>query len=167
MLSVRGGTIEVESSRYPFCHFGDSTDIEGTRSILPHIPFQDELNRFDLVVAGFPSDDARVTWGHRSIVVDRLRLEHGLNLADAFLANPFSGQFAEVRARVDEKQKYESNLMRSITNFSAINQLFGDGETREASDVIIKKLRDRHTEMHNAVRSAITPLVHTIHIEPL
>jgi hypothetical protein len=50
ILSVTDGAIEVESSRYPFCFFGDPARPESTRGIIEFIPFNEELNRYRLVV---------------------------------------------------------------------------------------------------------------------
>src|SRR6266542_708103 len=38
------GKVEIESSRYPFCFSGDEKSPKGTRSILPYVPFNADLN---------------------------------------------------------------------------------------------------------------------------
>ena len=42
VLSAKGGTVELESARYPFCFFGDPKDPRATRGIIEFLPFNDE-----------------------------------------------------------------------------------------------------------------------------
>lgn len=64
--SADGGVITLESSRYPSCYSGGPTDPNGTASILPFLPFSQDLNRFTLVVTDLPMPMACVTWGNAS-----------------------------------------------------------------------------------------------------
>src|SRR6185295_20145316 len=50
ILGEETGKVELESSRYPFCFSGDDKSPAGTRSILPYVPFNADLNRFTLAV---------------------------------------------------------------------------------------------------------------------
>ena len=63
--SAKDGRIDIESTRYPFCFFDDPNPPGGTRSIAPFLPFNDELNRFTLIVKDAPAK-AKVTWGKAS-----------------------------------------------------------------------------------------------------
>ena len=57
-----GGVVEVESTRYPFCFYGDPKSPSSTRGVLEFFPFNEDLNRFNLVVKGGKADKYKVTW---------------------------------------------------------------------------------------------------------
>src|SRR5437763_1743000 len=59
VLSMQDGAVEIESSRYPFCFYDDRSG-QSTRSAIEFLPFNDDLNRFKLVVKGAKSDEVRV-----------------------------------------------------------------------------------------------------------
>ena len=63
VLSFQNGVTEIESTRYPFCFIDDEKSGMSSRSILPFVPFNHDLNRFMLVVTGLKADIAKVTWG--------------------------------------------------------------------------------------------------------
>ena len=58
--------VEIESTRYPFCFYGDPSDPESTRGILEVLPFNAELNRLELIVTGASTPRLKVTWGNWS-----------------------------------------------------------------------------------------------------
>jgi lysophospholipase L1-like esterase len=104
ILSAKGGVVEVESSRYPFCFFPDKKGglnaPETPASIVGSLPFNRDLNRFMLVVKGGKGKKLRVTWGTESREFSADELEKGVNLADAFMKkNPFHAPFAYVSIR--------------------------------------------------------------------
>jgi lysophospholipase L1-like esterase len=55
VLSCDKGKIEIESTRYPFCFFGDPKSTSATSGIIEFVPFNEELNRFTLVVEDAPA----------------------------------------------------------------------------------------------------------------
>ena len=55
--------LDITSRRWPFCFEGDGTSSSSTRSILPFVPFNDDLNRFVLKVHNLDVPRAKVTWG--------------------------------------------------------------------------------------------------------
>ena len=64
VLSATDGTVEVESSRYPFCFYRRPASPSATSGIIEFFPFNEDLNRFKLVVTGLPAGTkAKVTWG--------------------------------------------------------------------------------------------------------
>ena len=87
ILSASSGIISIESTRYPFC-FIDTR----SRSILPFIPFNQDLNRYTLIVSNLPTETAEIKWGEVSKIFTKEQLEAGINLAAEFLDNPFSKQ---------------------------------------------------------------------------
>ena len=98
VLSCKAGAVELESTRYPFCFYGDPKQTNSTRGVLEFLPFNQDLNRFILVVSG-PADHYKVTWGKTSKEFSASQLKEGINLAAEFLDNPFSEAFQKVDAR--------------------------------------------------------------------
>ena len=95
-VAEQAGSFTINSSRYPFCFTGNETHPGGTVSILPFLPFNDDLNRFMLVVKWLPTEEAEVKWGAGKNRFTRAELEAGINLAAHFLKNPFSEPFKRV-----------------------------------------------------------------------
>ena len=54
------------AASYPFCFYGDPAQPSSTRGVIEFIPFNEELNRFRLVVRGLAQAKAKVTWGAAS-----------------------------------------------------------------------------------------------------
>ena len=114
IISINGGTVEVESTRYPFCFLPNppnyAKDIP-TASVLPFLPFNADLNRYVLIVHGLTSKETKITWGTQSHEFASADLEKGVNLADAFpTGNPFADQFAKVDAAVHKQQDQETRV---------------------------------------------------------
>lgn len=164
LVSSEQGKIEVESTRYPFCCFGDPRSPASPRSILPLLPFNEDLNRFTLIVKNADRDKVSVTWGAGTKEFTRQELEQGINLAAEFPDNPFAEQFRRVDELVARKQLYETTMIKGVvTNLRpARTVLAGDAEVQTAVDVIVKKLFAKDEAMHQEVRAAITPVRHTI-----
>jgi lysophospholipase L1-like esterase len=116
VLSVDNGTVNLECSRYPFCFTGHPTDTDGSSaSILPFVPFNEELNRYMLVVKGVKGK-ARVSWGgYPAQEFSGEDLAKGINLAAAFAYdNPFHGQFFKVDHDVQVQQAFEERLVQGF-----------------------------------------------------
>lgn len=111
VLSSNAGTVELESNRYPFCFFGSDTDPNGTASILPFTSFNEDLNRFILIVDNVPSETADVTFGEITKTFSKAQLQAGINLAAEFLQNPFVGPFEQVMNEVAQKQAIETTMI--------------------------------------------------------
>ena len=53
---VKDGEVEIESSRYPFCFYGDDLKTTGsTKGVIEFLPFNQDLNRLTLVVHNAPA----------------------------------------------------------------------------------------------------------------
>ncbi|OYW24325.1 MAG: hypothetical protein B7Z55_02560, partial [Planctomycetales bacterium 12-60-4] len=76
VLSGQGGTVELESTRYPFCFSGNAQDPNGTASILPFTPFNQDLNRFTLKVQNLAAPQADVTFGSATKTFTKERLQN-------------------------------------------------------------------------------------------
>jgi lysophospholipase L1-like esterase len=168
VLSVSQGIIEIESSRYPFCFYGEDKDPDGTAGILPFVPFQDDMNRFMLAIKNFPFEQAEVKWGMVQKSFTRDQLAKGINLSAEFLDNPFCAPFFEVMDMVAKKQRYETFMIKSlISDFRSLRKEFpNDDDVKEAMDVLQRKLMNRHDERHAEVRAAVKPVRHVISIIP-
>ncbi len=93
VTGFKQGVLEVESTRYPFCFSGSETDASA-RAMSAFVPFNEELNRYRLVVKNAPAR-AVVTWGTASKEFTAAQLDSGINFAAAFPENPFSKPFEE------------------------------------------------------------------------
>ncbi|HEY3324854.1 MAG TPA: GDSL-type esterase/lipase family protein [Planctomycetota bacterium] len=169
VLSFDKGTLQVESTRYPFCFEGDpkKPDAPTTAGVLGFLPFNEDLNRFVLVVHGLKSGKAKVTWGPSSREFAAADLEKGVNLAAAFVPeNPFSKHFGEVHAAVLEKQTLETMLtVTLLNNVENIRRLLPDqGPNLET---ITKSGCEQRQRLMDALPKLLTPVQHTLSIEPL
>ena len=160
------GMVEVESSRYPFCFSGAEKDPNGTRSILPFLPFNEDLNRFMLVVKNLESEQAEVTWGEAKKIFPRAQLEQGINLAAEFIDNPFVEPFQRLDRIVQQKQQYETNMIkRIVTNFRQIRNVVGkDDELDELLAGVYGKLGIKQEKYQEQARDSVQPLRHKLSV---
>ena len=160
VLSFTNGTIEIESTRYAFCFFGEPSDPDGTRGIVEFLPFNTELNRFRLVVNG--ASPMKVTWGKASKTFSANELAKGVNLAAEFVDNPFSEPFKAVENAVRRQQEYETQGMKNI--WHSKEYLPEDqAALRKLADGVVTKARALEAAAHLAVK----PVKHTLKVEPL
>lgn len=160
-------TVAVSSTRWPFCFEGDANSSGGTRSILPFVPFNDDLNRYQLRVTGLQTPAAKVTWGSETKTFTKDQLAAGVNLAAEFPRTPFDQPFAHFQAAVAEKQNYETFMIKQIvTDFRLIPDISTDTEAQAAAKVLSGKLIKRWEELDQAARERLVPVDHTIRIEP-
>jgi len=164
VLGVKDGAVEVESSRYPFCFDGDPKSTNATAGMIEFLPFNQDLNRYTLVVTGAGSGDVKVTWGSASKTFKAAELEKGINLAAEFIDNPFSGPFKAVERVIRQQQDFETPLVKTLLN--------GMGELRrmvpdeaDSFDRITAGAMKRQQALQAASAAAVKPLTHTIKIE--
>lgn len=169
VLSATGGTVELASSRWPYCFDADPKNPGSTRSILPFTNFNEELNRFTLVVKGLTAPKAKVTWGANTMEFTKDQLEAGINLAAVFPATPFDESFMKLMEAVATKQQFETNAIKNlVTNF----RIFGedtknDAELAAAFTTIREKVAEKHAAYHTSARKRIQPVKHTVKVEPV
>lgn len=168
VLSAADGKVEIESRRYPFCFYGSEIDPNGTRSILPFLPFNCDLNRYMLVVKNLSAPMAEVKWGNSVKMFTKAELEAGINLADAFLDNPFSEPFRNLERVVADKQSRETQYIKGvITGFRGFeNDFSNDKEVADAVATLRSKLMARNAQDAVLARAAVKPVTHTIEIMP-
>jgi lysophospholipase L1-like esterase len=164
ILSCTDGKVEIESSRYPFCFYGDPKTTGATTGIIEFIPFNEDLNRFTLVVANAPAEMCKVTWGTSSKQFTKNQLAKGINLAAEFMDNPFSEQFRKVEAAVRNQQNYETPLVKTlVTKLPDFEKLVP--EESAAIDKIATTAIRRDHELIAASVAAVTPVKHTLVVE--
>jgi lysophospholipase L1-like esterase len=167
VLSGTGGQVELESTRYPFCFTGDEKSADGTRSILPFVPFNQDLNRLTLVVRNLGAERGQVTWGGATKTFRRQELEQGINLAAAFPENPFSGPFATLDKEIFQKQVFERQLMCALNDMPMMQEpMAGDAEGLAALEGVRKAIWENHAESEKRVQAAFVPVKHTLVVEP-
>lgn len=156
IVSAKDGTVQIKSTRYPFCATGDSKSDGSIRSAMTLVPFNKELNRLTLVAKGGSAENYKVTWGADSKVYSAAQLAAGVNLADDFAVNPFSKAFDKVDAAVAAKQAYETHQIKDI--------LHGQ-EFRLEPEAMLALTERIRTPLAVAIKSAFVPVTHTIKIE--
>jgi lysophospholipase L1-like esterase len=164
VLSSEAGKAEIESSRYPFCFTGDDKSPTGTRSMLPYVPFNADLNRLTLVVKNLDSGKAKVTFGAASKSFSKEDLEKGINLAAEFIDNPFSEQFKKLDGLIFTKQNFETGMIKVvINNFPKLVDGMAKDKGVEASvEALRKQLFETQDKLGAAVVSARLPVKYTI-----
>ena len=164
VLSCQGGAVEVESSRYPFCFYGDPSRTGSTRGTIEFIPFNEELNRFRLVVKNAGAEKVKVTWGEASKEFPAADLAKGINLAAEFPDNPFGEPFRAVERKIAQKQGMEVELVKSLVhNLPAYARRVP--EEKDALDRIAGALVKQDAEARDACAAAVVPVKHAIRIE--
>ncbi len=164
VISSKGGVIELESTRYPFC-FGDAKS--PLRSILPYSTFNQDLNRFILKVEAYPAPKAKVTWGNVSQVFTSAQLAEGVNLAAEFAPTPFDPACAAVERQVAGKQNFETMMVKQIVTSmpSVTGQLKDDLEATELMQKLVAKLVAKQEKLTEAAAAEVKPVKHTLKIE--
>ena len=148
-------TIEVESRRWPFCFEGDGKSSGSTRSILPFVAFNQDLNRFTLKVTGLKTPKAKVTWGDESHEFTKEQLAAGINLPAEFSKTPFDESFAKLQGAVAAKQGFETFMIKQIvTDFRNIPDIGTDKDLQAAAGTLTKKLMSRWDQLKTPMPSS-------------
>ena len=165
ILSAANGVIEIESSRYPFCFFGDPAKPKSTRGVIEFLPFNEELNRFILVAKNISADaKCKVTWGVATRQYTGGELAKGVNLAADFLDNPFSEPFRRSEEVIAKQQVFETTLTKVLLH-RIPDYLRYVPDAKEDFDNVIEKLCQKDKEMAAASSASVVPVRHSIKIE--
>jgi lysophospholipase L1-like esterase len=166
VVAAKPGEVTIESTRYPYCfNKGDNHPFGPTTSVLPYLPFNDELNRYMLVVKNLKSARAKITWGADSKEFTAAQLAKGINLAAEFLNNPFVPAFNAVDDQMRIKGIYESTIVTNYFGQSAaiIAPLLPEkAASLKSADAA---LRDIDAGLAEYCAQAVKPVVHVIKIE--
>jgi len=164
VLSASQGNVEVESSKYPFCFYGEPSEPYATSGIIEFTPFNQDLNRFMLVVKNAKAPKYKVTWGADSKEFSAEQLAKGINLAAEFIDNPFSGAFAAGETAIKAQQTFETPatkvMMHSLLEW---RKNYPEEEAQYAR--FAEKVLKTDEQLRAASRAAIVPVKHTIVIE--
>lgn len=173
IVSQDKGMLELESSKYPFCFSGKNEKLPSDpTSILPFIPFQQELNRFDLRIRNLPSEHAEICWGNWKKTFSRQDLEIGINLSAEFLNNPFSDNFEQFRIAVCKRQNFEIWMVKNfITQFRMMEYRIPGSNKDEKFNAALKLISDKMYQQRELLdvkaKSIIVPVKHRIKVIPL
>ena len=155
-VSAKNSEFQLESRRYPFCATGEPDKDSSIRSGMTLVPFNEDLNRFILVVHNSKADRYKVTWADTAKIYTAAELAKGINLADDFHVNPFSEAFNRVDEAVGKKQGYETRQIKTLFHGQE-----GKADI-EMTAALTEKVRKPLAE---AIQSAFKPVRHTIRIE--
>ncbi len=165
VVACADGTVEVESERYPFCFYGDPASPGATSGVIEFLPFNEELNRFKLVVEGAEAAKRyQVTWGDASKEFAGTGLAAGINLAAEFLDNPFSEPFQRAEAEIRKQQAYETQLTKVLLHYLPQYKTAAPGEV-EALDRVAAEAIAGDQALAEASSAAVTPVRHTLKVE--
>jgi hypothetical protein len=121
------------------------------------VPFNNDLNRFLLVVRGAGASRYNVTWGETSKIYTADELAKGVNLAADFETNPFSEAFQRVDDAVARKQAYETRQIKDLFH----------GPEGQADMAMTAALTEKaRAPLAAAVGAAFVPVRHTITVKP-
>jgi lysophospholipase L1-like esterase len=161
VLSCKDGAVEIESSRYPFCFYGDPAKTDSTRGIIEFCPFNQDLNRFNLIVTGAGEGKVKVTWGKEAKEFAAADLAKGINLAAQFLDNPFSAPFQQVEGVIAKQQGVETPLVKSLMHALPEFRKIVPEEAAAMETALLKKEKT----LRDASAEAVKPVTHTLKIE--
>jgi len=156
VVSAKRGEAVIESRRYPFCATGPLDQDSSLRAGMALVPFNEELNRFRLVVWTPPSPRCRVMWGDATNTYEAAALRKGVNLAADFAVNPFSEPFKRVDEAVLKKQAFETDQ---------IKKRFHGAEGKADMEGTVARTEAEREPLAQAIRAAFIPVTHTIRVE--
>jgi hypothetical protein len=175
IVSCANGVVTVKSTRYPFCFRGRPDSPDATQAaVLRAVPFNDELNRYLLVVKNLGAAKAKVTWSYpndqRLTATKEFTAEQlgkGINLAAEFVeSNPFQSQFEPVDNAVhieeDQEQGLTQDFMFQVPRFKSFIAPGADA----AFDQAVAAGMAQHQKLFIDAARQVIPVTHTIKIEP-
>jgi hypothetical protein len=154
--SVAKGELTLSSSRYPFCATGDTNKDSSVRSGMEVISFNQDLNRFRLIVKNTTAANYKVTWGDGTRSYSSAELGAGVNLAADFAVNPFSEAFKRVDDAVGAKQAYETTQIKKV---------FHGDEGKRDIEMAVRRTEGERAPLVEAIKTAFVPVKHTIKIQ--
>jgi len=165
VLSCASGVVELESTRYPFCFFGDPASPGATKGIIEFLPFNADLNRLMLVVKGAgAAGRCNVTWGQATREFTVADLAKGINLAAEFLDNPFCQPFQKAEQAIRAQQNFETPLTKTILHWLPAYRDLAPEEA-PALDRTAAKGIARDQELAAASSAAVAPVQHTLKVD--
>jgi hypothetical protein len=167
IVSVQAGSVNVESTRYPYCFTTSppyAPGVDVTSDIVTVFPFNQDLNRYLLVVKGLTGKNAKVTWGTESRELAASDLAQGVNLAAAFAGHtPFNDVFNHIVDRLWQQQ-----LKQFVWNDGTISHLDDIKKMAPGApvDQLLAGIRAQDAKNFSDTKAMMVPIDHTIKIEP-
>ena len=158
VVTSDAGGIALTSTRYPFCASGPLDQHNSIRSGMTLVPFMQDLSRFTLIATGGSAAQYSVTWGSESRTYSAAQLKAGVNLADDFQVNPFSGAFKQVDDAVLKKQQYETEQIKKHFHGAA-----GKADIQKTAT----ETEAIRAPLAAAIATALRPVSHTIRLIPV
>jgi lysophospholipase L1-like esterase len=167
VISAKDGVVEIESTRYPFCFYGDPKTPDATLGVIEFFPFNQDLNRLTLIVTNPGAEKLKVTWGPTSKDYPAADLAKGVNLAADFAAsNPFTEPFKKGEEAIRAQQNFETPLIKDLLpTLPRYLQLLP--EQKESLDKLAQGGIDKAKALNDASVAAVVPVKHTIKIEKI
>jgi len=166
ITSFHNGVVELTSTRYPFCFYGEPSSPHSPKGILEFLPFNEDLNRFKLVVKGATGSKVKVTWGNVTRIFEGAAAEKGINLAAEFMDNPFSAQFLKVEEAVKTQQNYETPLVKRLMHELVELETLVPEEKATMESIKQTGMR-KAKDLFEKSAKEVTPVQHRISIEIL
>jgi lysophospholipase L1-like esterase len=164
VLSSDKGTVEIESTRYPFCFEGDPSNPGATRGVIEFFPFNADLNRLTLKVTGAGDKGAKITWGSASKQFTKEQLTEGINLAAEFLDNPFVEPFHRVQTQIGKQQAYETPLVKELIHTVPVFTRLVPDESPAVERIVDSAIR-QDKALASESSAAVVPVRHKLTIE--
>ncbi len=165
IISFKDGTLDIESTRYPFCFWGDASSPDATTGAIKFFPFNEDLNRYILIVKGLTTPNAKITWGKETKEFSSADLAKGINLAAEFLDNPFVSQFEAVDQAVRKQQESEVFLTLFMRNAGDTKKILRP-ESANVVDQLIAEGKSEDARRAGEAKALVIPIEHTLKIEP-
>ncbi|HEY3416423.1 MAG TPA: GDSL-type esterase/lipase family protein [Armatimonadota bacterium] len=149
IVAVKDGKVTIESTPHPFAYPGYPAGRPQPEPVLTCIPFNDEVNRYVLVVKNLPTAKTKVYWNNEWHNYSAKELSRGVNLSGV-MAGPFGGSTEQVNGAVYGQQEQERIAGRLL----AQGKPDPEAESKRAAQLLLAKSR-------------VAPLQHTITLQPL
>jgi hypothetical protein len=150
IISYADNKLVVESSRQPFHFPAYPSGRPDPDPILKYIPFNDELNRYTLIVKNLPTARTKISWYDENHDYSSDDLAKGVNLTAAMLNRAFAGPSENVGAGSCAQQQQE------WISGTALVQGKPDPQADAKREALLQAAKDR-----------VKPLQRTIEIQPL
>jgi hypothetical protein len=161
--------IDLESTRYPFCFTGKPEDPRGTVGMLAFLPFNQDLNRYRLVVRNPPPAGMAVTWGTATKTFSAEALRSGVNLAAEFIANPFAAAFAGVLDAVRRQQRFDVGVTGGQNGLFKVAEQNAQRSPAKGAEAF-KRAQAAAVAFSEAMqrdaRGSVVPVQHSIGLSP-
>lgn len=167
IISADKNKVEIESTISPFCFGNKPLDIQDgndPRSGLAFVPFNQDLNRYLLIVKNPPAEDLQVTWGAFSKNFTSEQLKKGVNLAAEFPQNPFCPSLELLTNKtISQRTLQDRSVGRLLDTARDVEKRIPNSQEAVAA---FRRTVIQQSEMTNRPDPR-GPLLHTISLSPV